>query len=324
MKKKQEKNNKLGYIPTFHFMYLHPKYWVMWIGILLLVSIVYLPIEVRDLCLAKIGKLIGKLAKNTRRRAKINLLYCFPEFTEEEREKYIDKMFSVAPQSFAILTELVLKGAEKILVRTKWYNFEIIEALKKQGRNIIFMVPHCWAVDIPGMLLAERGEKMAAMFHHQKNALADYLWNKARCSFGGRLHSRKAGIRPFIASVKEGFWGFYLPDQDHGKKNSEFVDFFGTYKATLPAIGKLMKACNAEIVPLFPVYNYKTHQLHIYIRKPMRDIIGKNNQYIARRINEEVECLVKPYLEQYTWILKLLKTRKLGEIEPYLRDDLYQ
>ncbi|WP_241553251.1 hypothetical protein, partial [Shigella flexneri] len=27
--------------------------------------------------------------------------------------------------------------------------------------------------------------------------------------------------------------------------------------------------------------------------------------------------------EQYTWILKLLKTRKPGEIQPYKRKDLY-
>ncbi|WP_438672202.1 LpxL/LpxP family acyltransferase, partial [Serratia marcescens] len=44
---------------------------------------------------------------------------------------------------------------------------------------------------------------------------------------------------------------------------------------------------------------------------------------IARRMNEEVEIFVTPHLEQYTWILKLLKTRKPGEIEPYKRKDLY-
>ncbi|EGE2506589.1 lauroyl-Kdo(2)-lipid IV(A) myristoyltransferase, partial [Shigella sonnei] len=44
---------------------------------------------------------------------------------------------------------------------------------------------------------------------------------------------------------------------------------------------------------------------------------------IARRMNEEVEIFVGPRPEQYTWILKLLKTRKPGEIQPYKRKDLY-
>lgn len=324
MNKEQDTDSKLGYIPTFHRIYLHPKYWGMWGGALLLAITAYLPTKLRDPLLAKIGKLIGRLATGSRRRAKINLLYCFPELTEQQREKYVDEMFAVAPQSFAILAELVLRGVDKTLARTHWHNEQIIERLKEQQRNIIFMVPHGWAVDIPAMLLAARGQKMAAMFHHQKDPVADYLWNKARHHFGGRLHSREAGIKPFIASVRQGYWGFYLPDQDHGKEHSEFVNFFATYKATLPAVGRLKKVCQAEIVPLFPVYDYKTHQLHIYIREPMADIAQQSNHYIARRMNEELEYLVKPYLAQYTWILKLLKTRKAGEIEPYCRTDLYR
>jgi hypothetical protein len=34
------------------------------------------------------------------------------------------------------------------------------------------------------------------------------------------------------------------------------------------------------------------------------------------------ELLVGPHAEQYTWILKLLKTRKPGEKEPYKRKEL--
>ncbi|VFS58490.1 Lipid A biosynthesis (KDO)2-(lauroyl)-lipid IVA acyltransferase [Raoultella planticola] len=56
-----------------------------------------------------------------------------------------------------------------------------------------------------------------------------------------RLSSRSA----------RGYWGYYLPDQDHGAEHSEFVDFFATYKATLPAIGRLMKVCRARVVRCF-------------------------------------------------------------------------
>ena len=55
----------------------------------------------------------------------------------------------------------------------------------------------------------------------------------------------------------------------------------------------------------------------------MDDILTEDDHTIARRMNEEVEIFVTPHVEQYTWILKLLKTRKPGEIEPYKRKDLY-
>ncbi len=151
----------------------------------------------------------------------------------------------------------------------------------------------------------------------------DYVWNTVRRRFGGRMHARNDGIKPFIQSVRQGYWGYYLPDQDHGAEHSEFVDFFATYKATLPAIGRLMKVCRARVVPLFPVYDSKTHRLTVLVRPPMDDLLDADDTTIARRMNEEVEVFVKPHTEQYTWILKLLKTRKPGEIEPYKRKELF-
>ncbi|MCC8378764.1 MULTISPECIES: lauroyl-Kdo(2)-lipid IV(A) myristoyltransferase [Xenorhabdus] len=322
MNKEKDTDSKLGYIPTFHLSYLHPRYWGIWAGVGILAGLAYIPAKWRDPLLAKIGVFAGRKAKSARRRAKINLLYCFPELSEQQHEILIDKMFATAPQSFVMLAELCLRGVEPTLQRTQWHGEEITQALKEQGKNVIFMIPHGWAIDIPAMLLAARGQPISGMFHHQSNPVADYLWNKARCYFGGRLHSRDAGIKPFIASVRQGYWGYYLPDQDHGEEHSEFVDFFATYKATLPAVGRLMKVCKAAIVPLFPVYNCETHQLDIYIRPPMDDIAGQDDAYIARRMNQELEELVKPNPEQYTWILKLLKTRKEGDIEPYKRKDI--
>ena len=43
---------------------------------------------------------------------------------------------------------------------------------------------------------------------------------------------------------------------------------------------------------------------------------------IARRMNEEVEVFVTPHTEQYTWILKLLKTRKPVKSRPTRRKEL--
>lgn len=97
------------------------------------------------------------------------------------------------------------------------------------------------------------------------------------------------------------------------------MDFFATYKATLPAIGRLMKVCRARVVPLFPIYDGKTHRLTIQVRPPMDDLLEADDHTIARRMNEEVEIFVGPRPEQYTRILKLLKTRKPGEIQPYKR-----
>ncbi|MEA1065262.1 lauroyl-Kdo(2)-lipid IV(A) myristoyltransferase [Erwinia sp. HR93] len=319
----KETTSKSEFIPRFQNAFLHPRYWGSWLGVIAFAGLALTPPAVRDPLLGAIGRVAGKVAKSARRRARINLLYCFPEMAEPQREAIIDGMFTTAPQAMALMAELGVRNPQRVMKRVRWHGKPIIDELCAQNERVIFLVPHGWAVDIPAMLMAAGGQKMAAMFHNQGNMLFDYIWNRVRRRFGGRMHARNDGIKPFISSVRQGYWGYYLPDQDHGAEHSEFVDFFGTYKATLPAIGRLMKVCRARVVPLFPVYNGKTHCLDIYVRPPMDDLAQADDNTIARRMNEEVEIFVGPHPEQYTWILKLLKTRLKGEIQPYKRNDLW-
>lgn len=317
------KKNNIEFIPVFEHSFLKPKYWGSWLAIGALAGMACLPAKVRDPLLGSLGKFAGKLAKGARRRALINLYYCLPELSEAEREAIVDQMFATAPQAMTMMAELGIRHPDRVRPRVAWHGRDIIEQMQAEEQNVIFLVPHGWAVDIPAMLLASEGQMMAAMFHNQSDPLMDYVWNTVRRRFGGRMHARNDGIKPFISSVRQGYWGYYLPDQDHGSEHSEFVDFFATYKATLPAVGRLMKVCRARVIPLFPVYNSQTHKLEIYVRPPMDDLLEVDDNTQARRMNEEVEVFVRPHPEQYTWILKLLKTRKEGEVEPYKRKELY-
>ncbi|HEA1296785.1 TPA: lauroyl-Kdo(2)-lipid IV(A) myristoyltransferase, partial [Escherichia coli] len=298
--------------------YLSPVYWSTWFLLGMIAGISMFPPSFRDPVLAKIGRWAGRLSKKARRRATINLSLCFPEKSDTEREIIVDKMFITALQSIVMMAELAIRGPEKFQKRVFWKGLEILEEIRHNNRNVIFLVPHGWSVDIPAMLLAAQGKKMAAMFHQQRNPVIDYVWNSVRRKFGGRLHAREDGIKPFIQSVRQGYWGYYLPDQDHGPEYSEFADFFATYKATLPIIGRLMNISQAMIIPLFPVYDEKKHLLTIEIRPPMDACIASaDNKTIARQMNKTVEILVGPHPEQYVWVLKLLKTRKSNEADPY-------
>ncbi|ENB5168780.1 lauroyl-Kdo(2)-lipid IV(A) myristoyltransferase [Escherichia coli] len=312
------KKYKSEFIPEFKKNYLSPVYWSTWFLLGMIAGISMFPPSFRDPVLAKIGRWAGRLSKKARRRATINLSLCFPEKSDTEREIIVDKMFVTALQSIVMMAELAIRGPEKFQKRVFWKGLEILEEIRHNNRNVIFMVPHGWSVDIPAMLLAAQGKKMAAMFHQQRNPVIDYVWNSVRRKFGGRLHAREDGIKPFIQSVRQGYWGYYLPDQDHGPEYSEFADFFATYKATLPIIGRLMNISQAMIIPLFPVYDEKKHLLTIEIRPPMDACIASaDNKTIARQMNKTVEILVGPHPEQYVWVLKLLKTRKSNEADPY-------
>ncbi len=173
----ETKKNNSEYIPEFDKSFRHPRYWGAWLGVAAMAGIALTPPKFRDPILARLGRFAGRLGKSSRRRALINLSLCFPERSEAEREAIVDEMFATAPQAMAMMAELAIRGPEKIQPRVDWQGLEIIEEMRRNNEKVIFLVPHGWAVDIPAMLMASQGQKMAAMFHNQGNPVFDYVWN---------------------------------------------------------------------------------------------------------------------------------------------------
>lgn len=73
----ETKKNNSEYIPEFEKSFRHPQYWGAWLGVLAFAGIAYVPAKIRDPILGKLGRLAGKFGRSARRRAQINLLYCF-------------------------------------------------------------------------------------------------------------------------------------------------------------------------------------------------------------------------------------------------------
>lgn len=193
------KNFVTEFIPTFHNKFYTPRYWVMWLGIGIITVFALIPPRLRNPFLGSCGRIIGRLAKKVRFRARINLMYCLPEIDISQREKIIDNMFACIMQSIILIAELACRNPQQVLSYVHWHGDELLVRLRNEGNNVIFLVPHGWTVDIPAMLMAARGQKIAAMFHNQSNELIDYLWNRIRKKFGGRMHARNDGIKPFIS-----------------------------------------------------------------------------------------------------------------------------
>ncbi|MCW8333612.1 lauroyl-Kdo(2)-lipid IV(A) myristoyltransferase [Vibrio paucivorans] len=305
-----------AYNPEFDYRFLAPTHWGTWVGLTLGLPLSLLPHKVRTSIARFIASKISKKRKGPVQKARINLELCFPDKTPIERETILEECLVTAGSFLLGFPAISLRSKKWLEKNSVFYGLEHLEKLQTNGQNAILLVPHSWAIDIPAILLASRGLPVSAMANSQKNPLTDWLMHKQRVQYGGRVYDRSGGIKPFIKSVKDGYLGYYLPDQDHGPEQSVFVDFFATEKATLPGLGKLAKVSRAKIVPLFASYNTVTGKYEIDIRAPLEELSG-NEKVDARAMNQVVEQFVTSKPEQYMWILKLLKTRRNG-IDPYL------
>ena len=302
---------RVGYEAHFSWSYLKPQYWGIWFGIFFLLLLAFVPFRLRDKLAGKLGIWIGHKAKKQRTRAQTNLQYCFPHWTEQQREQVIDKMFAVVAQVMFGIGEIAIRSKKHLQKRSEFIGLEHIEQAKAEGKNIILMVPHGWAIDASGIILHTQGMPMTSMYNPHRNPLVDWLWTITRQRFGGKMHARQNGIKPFLNHVRKGEMGYYLPDEDFGAEQSVFVDFFGTYKATLPGLNKMAKLSKAVVIPMFPRYNAEAGKYEMEIHPAMN--LSDDPEQSARAMNEEIESFVTPAPEQYVWILQLLRTRKDGE-----------
>ncbi|MGR5167008.1 lauroyl-Kdo(2)-lipid IV(A) myristoyltransferase [Vibrio astriarenae] len=310
-----------AYNPEFQWSFLAPKYWGTWLVVFIALPFALTPRKFREVIVTKIVNSQMKKGRGAIRRALINLLLCFPDKTEKERIEILQRNLITAGVFLTGFAAVSLRSKHWLSEKTVVTGLEHLELLQKNNQRAILLVPHSWAIDIPAILLASKGLPVSAMANSQKNLVLDWLMHKQRVQYGGRVYDRSGGIKPFIKSVKDGYLGYYLPDQDHGPEQSVFADFFATEKATLPALGKLAKVSRAKIVPVFASYNLETGQYEVDISPPIDDLSG-HDESDARVMNQVVETFVEPRPEQYMWILKLLKTQRDGN-EPYLRSDLY-
>ena len=167
-------------------------------------------------------KKIGK----PRIRAEINLKLCFPDWTDEQRNKVIEDIFVTVAQVMLGIGEIAIRSKKHLQKRSEFIGLEHIKQAKAEGHNIILMVPHGWAIDASGIILHTHGMPMTSMYNPHRNPLVDWLWTLARQRFGGKMHARQNGIKPFLAHIKQGQMGYYLQMKILVPNKSVFVDFF--------------------------------------------------------------------------------------------------
>ncbi|ALM72141.1 lauroyl-Kdo(2)-lipid IV(A) myristoyltransferase [Vibrio vulnificus] len=310
MKTERNDFDPKAYHPTFQWGFLAPKYWGTWIGIILFLPLSILPFNVQKWLAAVLSSRLAKSQTGPAHRARVNFALCFPEKSFEERELLIKKTLFTAAIFFIRFPLLTLRSKKWLASQCRVNGLSFLNEYRDKGQNVILMVPHYWAIDVPPVFLASKGIPITAMVKKQKNELTDWLMHKQRVQYGGRIYERSTGIKPFLKSIRENYIGHYSPDQDYGPEQSVFVDFFATRKATLPGIGKLAHLSRAKVLPMFTSMNTEDGTFDIEILPAIE--LNKGEEHDARICNQAIEFFVESKPEQYMWILQLLHSQEDG------------
>ncbi len=76
--------------PKFELAFLLPKYWLIWLSIVLLYCISWLPYSIQLVLSIGMGKLLKVFARQRYQIAKRNLALCFPDYSQQQRDKLLN------------------------------------------------------------------------------------------------------------------------------------------------------------------------------------------------------------------------------------------
>ena len=302
-------------IPAFRLVLLHPRYWLSWLGIVMLFIIAWLPLFVTSFLSHVLG--VHVAAKNKKRYhiARVNLKLCYPDKSEAE----IDSMLQVhfVEQVRAMLYYARLWFYPEFMLRRMILleGIEQVEEYRKQNRNIIFLLSHSVGLDVSIASIAMR-YKSNGPYKAMRNPVFDWLIANRRLRYGGRVFTREDGLRPIIRTTRAGSSLVYLADEDLGSDSSIFAPLFGVQKATIPVLGRLAKSCNATVLPCICCYDKKLKKYKTTVLAPMDEMTG-DDAVDALTMNQAIEKTIAVCPPQYFWTFRLFQTRPPGEKSLY-------
>lgn len=266
-----------------------------------------------------VGQLAFYTVKPRRRVGLVNLRLCYPEWSEAQRR-------AVLKRHFVHMAMLVLEyglywygSAARLKSMVHCQDKHYLDEALARGDKVILLYPHFTAFEA-AMYAFNQDVPFISMYSHQKNKILDAQILKGRHRYNNvLLIGRNEGLRTIIKKLKASPAPFvYLPDQDFGRKESLFVDFFGVPAATIAGLSRIAALTGARIIPAIPRRETDgTVTLRFY--PPWADFPSRDVVADTRRMNAFIEARVREQPEQYFWLHKRFKTRPDGEAGVYSR-----
>ena len=275
-----------------------------------------LSMPVRE-CLARVAARVLWTAVPKRRHIiETNLRVCFPEMSEAERRALARRVYVRLAR--AAIDHGTLWEADQEEIR-RFVTFEGLENLLEEAKTgpVIAVVPHFAGLDAAGIALNTyvRG---VSLYQKQSNPAWDEAVLAGRKRFSDPIliaKSNASDLRPVLRAMKEGLPFYYLPDMDHGIKNSIFVPFFGVQAATLPMVSRLARVTRAKVIWCIATMTEKGY--HVILSKPWENFPTADYEADTLRVNQELEEWIRAYPDQYLWVHRRFKTRPEGEPSIY-------
>ncbi|WP_070989297.1 hypothetical protein [Halofilum ochraceum] len=295
---------------------LRPRYWPSWLGLALLSLGLLLPRRWRDGIAARFGDLQYRRHVKARETVELNLAWCFPDWSADERRRVAREHFRAYAR---VIADQPLswwdRSGRRVPRHCSVTGLEHLQAARADGAPVILLSPHTTAVDFGGLGLTPYAE-LSTMANRLDDPILQWAVHRARARHGN-VFLREDGLRPVVRALRAGTVFYYMPDEDLGPRDSVFVTFFGVEKATLTSLGRLARLARAKVVPIMVCYSLERRRYEVELRAPLADFPSGDDQTDARAMNAALEESIRRCPAQYLWNQRLFLSRPDGSRMAY-------
>ncbi len=302
--------------PKFKLYFLHPKFWLTWLGVLFLYLVSWLPYRLQ----LWLGKGLGRLFKKAMPRrvniARRNLQLCFPDYSAEQIEQLVTKNLENTGIAYFEIGIAWWWPDWRIKRKLHVHGKENLEQAQAGGKGVLMLLFHFLSLEVHARLHGFV-KPAVGLYRPHNNAVMEFLQTRGRGRSNKYMIQRR-DVKGMLKAISNGEIAGYLPDQDYGRRRVEFVPFFNVPDASTTTGTTLFaqhKNCNVLVSRC--VRREDGSGYDVYYEPMLRDFPSGDDKADAARINTLVEQAIEQAPDQYLWVHRRFKTRPTEDMPSY-------
>lgn len=295
--------------------YSAPRYWPVWLGMLLLWLLCRLPHRAALACGRVLGRMAHSLGGARRAVVRRNIELCFPELSPAERDALVRRHFEALGMSLIEMGLGRWASDRHLEELTTFEGLEHVTQAIEAGRGVILLSAHLTTLELSGRVLRLRVPPYDAVYRKNRSEFITEIQRTGR-ERSAENTIEKRDIRSMVRSLRSGRVVWYAPDQSFNRKGAEVVPFFGVPCMHTTATSTLARLGNAVALPYFPRRTPDGRYV-ITVLPALQDFPGDDPVADTMKYVAALEAHVRGCPEQYLWLHRKFKNLPEGYPDYY-------
>ena len=245
-----------------------------------------------------------------RRVARRNLEMALPELNPNERERIADGVFRSIARLIVAFAQFPKIHQENVSEWIRYEGYEHFEEALRRGHGVLFATAHLGNWELSAFAHGVMSSPMHIVVRALDNPKIEALVARRRALSGNRVIEKKDFARGILKALAGNEAVGILIDQNTSLEEGVFVDFFGIPAAASTGFAKIAAHSGAAVIPGFALWS-ETEGRYVLRFYPRVEMSGDAEED-TRRLQRQLEAVIREHPDQWLWIHRRWKTRPPG------------